>query len=234
VSNTVGGELVGTARWLGVPLRDLLDEAGPEAGADQLVGRSVDGWTGGFPVSACYDRDAMVAVAMNGEPLPLAHGFPARLVTPGLYGYVSATKWLSELELTRFSDFDAYWKRRGWAEQGPIKTMARIDTPRNRSRTRPGQRDIAGVAWAPTRGIERVEVRIDNGPWQDAELGASLNKDTWRQWRFPWHARPGSHRITVRATDGSGAVQTEKRAEPFPDGATGWMTVLVAVADTRS
>jgi DMSO/TMAO reductase YedYZ molybdopterin-dependent catalytic subunit len=229
VSNTVGGKLVGNARWLGVPLRDLLDEVGESPDADQIVGRSVDGWTCGFPVAAAYDRNALVAVGMNGEPLPIEHGFPARLVTPGLYGYVSAAKWLTEIELSRFDAFDQYWVRRGWDAEAPIKTMTRIDTPQGLSRIGAGPCTIGGVAWAQTRGIDRVEVRIDDGPWQSARLADALGLDTWRQWTLPWDAAPGRHTITARATDGTGELQTDQRAEPFPNGASGWQSLLVTV-----
>ena len=230
VSNEVGGHYTGTARWLGVPLKDLLAEVGVKAGADQLVSRSVDGWTAGSPTAALMDgRDAIVAVAMNGEPLPVAHGFPARLVVPGLYGYVSATKWVTDLELTTFSAFDAYWVRRDWAQQAPIKTMARIDTPRGLSSAAAGKVAVGGVAWAIHRGIDAVEVRIDDGPWQPARLGDVPNKDTWRQWVYEWDATPGRHSITARATDGTGVVQTDQRANPIPDGASGWHSVVVLV-----
>ncbi|MDX1448070.1 MAG: sulfite oxidase [Acidimicrobiia bacterium] len=229
VSNEVGGKLVGNARWLGVRLDDLLEEAGIRPEADQVVGRSVDRYTCGFPVSALDGRDALVAIGMNGEPLPLEHGFPARLIVPGLYGYVSATKWLAEIELTRFDQFDHYWVDRGWAQRAPIKTQSRIDTPAALARIPAGQTAVAGVAWAQTRGISRVEVRIDDGPWQDAELAEELNDVTWRQWRLAWDATPGRHQITVRATDGTGSVQTEERARPIPDGATGWHSIVVLV-----
>lgn len=229
VSNTVGGALVGTARWLGLPLRDLLDEAGVQAGADQIVGRSVDGYTGGFPVDAAYDRPALIAVGMNGEPLPIDHGFPARLMVPGLYGYVSATKWLTEIELTRFDDFDQYWVRRGWDQEAPIKTMARIDTPRSLGKIQAGRFVIGGVAWAQTVGISMVEVAIDDAPFAEAELADDWSEHTWRQWRLVWDAPPGRHRLTVRATDANGKLQTDQRAEPFPNGASGWMSIFVDV-----
>lgn len=229
VSNTVGGKLVGNARWLGVRLAELLDEVGVSPGADQLVGRSVDGWTSGFPVAAAFDRDALVAVGMNGEPLPIEHGFPARLVVPGLYGYLSATKWLTEIELTTFSDVDSYWVRRGWSADGRILTMARIDTPRVGRPIAAGTIAIGGVAWAQRRGIAKVEVRIDDGPWQLAQLAAVPNEDTWRQWWLPWDATPGRHTIAARATDGAGELQTDLRAEPFPGAATGWHQILVTV-----
>jgi DMSO/TMAO reductase YedYZ molybdopterin-dependent catalytic subunit len=229
VSNTVGGKLVGNARWLGLPLRELLDEVGVSPDADQIVGRSVDGWTCGFPVAAAYDRNALVAVGMNGEPLPIEHGFPARLVTPGLYGYVSAAKWLTEIELSRFDAFDQYWVRRGWDAEAPIKTMTRVDTPQSLSQVATGPVTIGGVAWAQTRGIDRVEVRIDDGPWETARLADALGLDTWRQWTLPWDATPGRHTITARATDGTGELQTDQRAEPFPNGASGWQSLLVTV-----
>jgi DMSO/TMAO reductase YedYZ molybdopterin-dependent catalytic subunit len=231
VSNPVGGDLVGNARWLGVPTRELLDEARVRRGADQLVGRSTDGYTCGFPIATAYDTGSLVAVGMNGEPLPIRHGFPARLVTPGVYGYVGATKWLTELEVTTFDAFDQYWVPRGYAARAPIHTMARIDTPRSAQRLRPGPVPIAGVAWAQTRGIEAVEVRVDDGDFRPAELADALGEDTWRQWRFDWDATPGRHDITVRAVDGTGETQTEDRSGVVPDGATGWMTLVVSVAD---
>jgi DMSO/TMAO reductase YedYZ molybdopterin-dependent catalytic subunit len=229
ISNPVGGELVGHARWLGVLARELLDHARPHAGADQLVGRSVDGYTCGFPLSAAYDRDCIVAVGMNGEPLPLKHGFPARLVTPGLYGYIGSTKWLTELEVTTFDAFDQYWVRRGYADRAPIKTMARIDTPRSLERVAAGPVAVGGVAWAQTRGIEAVEVRVDDGQFRPAQLAEALNRDSWRQWRFDWDAVPGRHTLTVRAVDGRGETQTETRADIVPDGASGWMSLVVSV-----
>jgi DMSO/TMAO reductase YedYZ molybdopterin-dependent catalytic subunit len=230
VSNEVGGTYAGNARWLGVPLADLLEEAGVQAGADQMVSRSVDDWTAGTPTEAVMDgRDAMVAIGMNGEPLPIDHGFPARLVVPGLYGFVSATKWVTEIELTTFEEFDAYWLRRGWAQKAPIKTMARIDTPKGLAKVGAGTVPIGGVAWAVHRGIEAVEVRVDDGPWQLARLGEVPDSDTWRQWMLPWEATPGRHTITARATDGRGEVQTEDRADPIPDGASGWHSVVVTV-----
>jgi DMSO/TMAO reductase YedYZ molybdopterin-dependent catalytic subunit len=230
VSNRVGGELVGNARWLGVPVERLLDEAGVDPAADQLVGRSVDGYTCGFPVSAATDgRTCLVAVGMNGEPLPLEHGFPARLVTAGLYGYVSATKWLSEIELTTFDDFEAYWVPRGYAQQAPIKTQCRIDVPRTGTAVPAGPQFIAGVAWAQTRGIGTVEVKVDDGPWQEAELAPELSHETWRQWRIDWEPQPGSARIACRAFDADGTPMPEERSEPLPDGATGWQSKLVIV-----
>jgi hypothetical protein len=229
VSNEVGGRYVGNARWLGARLDALLDEAGIAPGADQIVGRSVDGFECGFPVAALDGRDALVVVGMNGEPLPIEHGFPARLVVPGLYGFVSATKWLTEIELTTFAEFDHYWLRRGWAQRAPIKLMSRIDTPRGLAKVPAGMVPIAGVAWAQTIGIGGVEVQVDDGPWQPAELAAAPSADTWRQWLFRWNAKPGRHSITVRATDRTGAIQTAARAEPIPDGASGHHQIIVIV-----
>jgi DMSO/TMAO reductase YedYZ molybdopterin-dependent catalytic subunit len=233
VSNEVGGDLIGNARWQGVLLKDLIDEADPEPGADQVVSRSVDGFTAGTPTAVLRDgRDAMLAYAMNGEPLPVEHGFPVRMVVPGLYGYVSATKWLAELELRSFGDFDAYWVDRGWAPQAPIKTESRIDTPRGRAALTAGQPVVvAGVAWAQHRGISTVEVRVDGGPWQQATLADTASIDTWRQWSWRWEGSTvGRHQLQVRATDNTGVPQTEALAEPFPDGATGYHTIDVNVA----
>ena len=231
VSNEVGGSLIGNARWLGVSIQDLLAEAGPLDGADQVVSRSVDGFTAGTPTEALLDgRDALLAVGMNGGPLPVKHGFPVRMVVPGLYGYVSATKWLAELELTSFADFDAYWIRRGWAQRAPIKTQSRIDTPRDGASPKRGRVVVAGVAWAQHRGISKVEVRVDDGPWQEARLAAVPSIDTWRQWSYEWDAPPGRHRLTVRATDNAGQTQPEAEQPPVPDGATGWHHVDVTVA----
>lgn len=236
VSNEVGGGLIGTARWLGVPLAHLLERAGVQAGADQLVGRSVDGFTVGFPTALALDgRDALVAIGMNGEPLPRRHGFPARLIVPGLYGYVSATKWLRSIELTTWDAFDPYWIERGWAAEGPIKTQSRIDVPRHGATVdgTAGAVVVAGVAWAPHRGIERVEVRVDGGAWQPATLADPITTDTWRQWRFDWDAadvEPGRHTLEVRATDGTGEPQDEERRPVFPDGATGFHTIDIDVS----
>ena len=227
VSNSVGGGLVGNAKWLGVPLSELVERAGVRPEGTQLIGRSVDDFTVGFPTSAVFDgREALVAVGMNGEPLPLEHGFPARLVVSGLYGYVSATKWLSEIEFAGWDDFDAYWVPRGWAKEAPIKTQSRIDTPQ------PGEMPvgtsvIAGVAWAQNRGIERVEVQVDEDPWVDANLPEELSIDSWRQWYLEHDFAPGNHAIAVRATDATGETQTAEILPPRPDGATGYHTVYV-------
>ncbi|MDH3193576.1 MAG: molybdopterin-dependent oxidoreductase [Acidimicrobiia bacterium] len=231
VSNSVGGSLVGTAKWLGVPLRDVLDMAGVQEGATQIVGRAIDDFTVGFPTEAAYDgRDALIAIGMNDEPLPVDHGYPARLVVAGLYGYVSATKWLSEIELTTWDGFDAYWVPRGWSKTGPIKTQSRIDSPTKESNVATGLRRIAGVAWAPNIGIDAVEVSIDGGEWIPATLGEPLGDNAWRQWYVEWDAPSGRHTIAVRATDSSGYTQTAELAAPRPDGATGHHTIAVNVA----
>ncbi|MFC4069939.1 molybdopterin-dependent oxidoreductase [Actinoplanes subglobosus] len=231
VSNEVGGPYIGTARWLGVPLTALLKEAGVQAGADQIVARSVEGMTIGTPVATALDgRDTMLAVGMNGEPLPLDHGFPVRMLTPGLYGYAGACKWVTELELTTFDRFDAYWVERGWGRQGTVKTASRIDRPQPFARLTAGTVTVAGVAWAQRRGIDAVEISVDGGPWKPAELLPTASTDTWTQWRFRWPAGSGPHSLAVRATDRAGAVQPETRATPFPDGATGWHTISVTVA----
>ncbi|MGH3682540.1 MAG: molybdopterin-dependent oxidoreductase, partial [Natronosporangium sp.] len=230
VSSEVGGPYIGTARWLGVPLAPLLREAGIAAGADQLVARSVEGMTIGTPVETILDgRDALLAVGMNGEPLPARHGFPVRVLTPGLYGYAGSCKWLSELELTRFDAFDAYWVRRGWADRAPVKTGSRIDRPAPLTRLPAGPATIAGVAWAQRRGIDQVQVSVDDQDWQPAELLPTASPDTWVQWRYRWPATPGQHSLRVRAVDGAGDLQTGQRTGPFPDGATGWHTITVTI-----
>ncbi len=227
VSNEVGGHLVGNAKWTGTSLVDLLDEAGIKAGATQVVGRSFDGWTSGFPTDhlAGAGKDAMVVVAMNGEPLPAQHGFPARLIVPGLFGYVSATKWLSDIELTTLEAFDAYWVPLGWSKLGPILTQSRIDRPAYGAFAKAGQYSVAGVAWAPTRGISKVEVQLDNGDWQPAQLSQPLSNYAWVQWRATFELAAGPHTVTVRATDGTGATQPEGATPPPPDGARGWHKV---------
>jgi DMSO/TMAO reductase YedYZ molybdopterin-dependent catalytic subunit len=230
VSDPVGGRYIGNARWIGAPLADLLREAGVDPAANQIVSRSVDGFTVGTPTAVVMDgRDAMLAIAMNGEPLPLEHGFPVRMIVPGLYGYVSATKWLVDIELTTFAAYDAYWIRRGWAQQAPIKTESRIDTPKQSATLPAGRATVAGIAWAQHRGISRVEVSVD-GAWQPARLAAQDTIDTWRQWVFVWDATPGEHTLAVRATDDTGATQTATPADPVPDGATGDHTISVTVA----
>jgi len=222
VSNEVGGDLVGNAKWTGVPLVPVLERAGVKLEATQLVGRSFDGWTAGFPTAhlAGAGNEAMIALQMNDEVLPAAHGFPARLIVPGLFGYVSATKWLTEIELTTLEAFDAYWVPLGWAKQAPILTQSRIDIPRGRAPAGPMQ--IAGVAWAPTRGISAVEVQIDEEPWRNAELSQPLSIAAWVQWRITWDVAPGAHVCRVRATDGQGSVQPSERTRPAPDGARGY------------
>ncbi len=232
VSNPVGGDYLGNAQWLGVPMHELLAEAGVQAGADAVKSTSADDFTIGTPLSVLQDKDrgALVAIGMNGEPLPLEHGFPARMVTPGLYGYVSATKWLVDLEVTRFADFKAYWTTRGYAAEAPIKVSSRIDVPRSFAEVKAGRTPIAGVAWSQSRGITKVEVRVDRGEWQQATLGAEDGVDTWRQWVWYWDATEGNHSIEVRATDAAGTTQTSQRASVAPDGATGWDSTNVQVS----
>lgn len=231
VSNEVGGPYIGNAVWQGVPLADLLDEAGVDTAAEQVFSTSLDGWTCGFPVGVARDgRDALVALGMNGEALPLAHGFPARLVVPGLYGYVSATKWLRSIELTTWDRDVGYWVPRGWAREAPVKTQSRIDVPRRGETMTAGRAMIAGVAWAQHRGIARVEVRVDDGEWREARLGDSVSDDAWRQWAIEWDAEQGDHVLQVRATDRTGVTQTEQVRPPAPDGATGYHTRRVTVA----
>jgi DMSO/TMAO reductase YedYZ molybdopterin-dependent catalytic subunit len=232
VSNRVGDRLVGNALWTGVRLKDVLEMAGVQAGATQIVGRSVDDFTAGFPTdwAMAPEREPMIAVGMNREPLPADHGFPARLIVPGLFGYVSATKWLSSIELTTREAIDGYWIPLGWAKDAPILTQSRIDVPRNSAQLGAGSVDIAGVAWAPDRGITRVEVRIDDAEWQGARISRPISKATWVQWVLPWSATAGRHSLEVRATDGTGDVQTEQRTDPAPDGARGHHRIFVTVA----
>ncbi len=231
VSNDVGGDLIGNALWLGYPLRELLARAKPQAGADMVLSRSEDGWTASTPLDVLQDenRASLLAVGMNGEPLPLEHGFPARLVVPGLYGYVSATKWVTELKVTTFAEDVAYWTTRGWTARGPIKMSSRIDTPRSNTTVDAGTVAVAGMAWDQHTGIEKVEVRVDDGAWVEAELAETASADTWRQWVYRWDATPGGHTLTVRATNVDGDTQTEQYAPPAPDGSTGWHSVEVDV-----
>lgn len=229
VSNEVGGGLAGNARWLGYPVRELLKRAGPHSDADMVLSRSVDGFTASTPLPALTDphREAIIAIGMNGRPLPAEHGFPARMVVPGLYGYVSATKWIRSLKVTTFAADQAYWTPLGWSSHGPIKLASRIDTPTGN--VKPGKVPVAGVAWAQHTGISKVEVRVDNRPWQTARLADTTGPDTWRQWVWIWDAEPGHHTLTVRATDADGRVQTSHQAPPAPNGATGWDTQTVSV-----
>ena len=230
VSNTVGGDLTGNARWLGWPVRELLARAGVQAGADMVLSRSVDGFTAGTPLEALTDaRDSLLAVGMNGEALPVEHGFPVRLVVPGLYGFVSATKWVSELKVTRFADDRAYWSTRGWSERGPVKTSSRIDVPRSGARIPAGDVVVGGVAWAQRRGVEAVEVRVDGGPWQRATLARPISADTWCQYSTTLRLDAGSHTLQARAVDRTGDVQSEASVEPAPDGAEGLHTVTFTV-----
>ena len=230
VSNVVGGPYAGNARWLGVPLATLLRRSGIKADADQVLSTGTDGMTISTPLQAILDgRNALVAVGMNGQPLPVAHGFPARMVVPGLYGYVSATKWLTRLTVTTFASSQAYWTQRGYAARAPIKTESRIDVPKPLAQVPAGRVPVAGVAWAPHRGISAVQVSVDNGPWHAARLAAADGIDTWRQWVWAWDATPGLHSLRVRATDGTGAAQTSQEASPVPDGASGLDSVVVTV-----
>jgi DMSO/TMAO reductase YedYZ molybdopterin-dependent catalytic subunit len=231
VSNPVGGRYIGNAKWLGASLRAVLREAGIKAGADQLMCTSVDGFTSGTPVQTVMDgRDALLAVAMNGQPLPVAHGFPARMVVPGLYGYVSATKWVTDINVTTFAGNDAYWAQRGWSQQAPIKTECRIDVPNGLNNVRTGTTAVAGVAWAQHKGIEAVQVRVDAGPWNEARLAAVPGIDTWRQWVWDWDAAPGPHVLEARATDKTGYTQTSAQAQPEPNGASGYPSLSVTVS----
>jgi DMSO/TMAO reductase YedYZ molybdopterin-dependent catalytic subunit len=231
VSNTVGGRLVGNALWTGVRLKEVLAQAGVQPGATQIVGRSVDGFTAGFPTdwALAPEREPMIAVGMNREPLPAGHGFPARLIVPGLYGYVSATKWLAEIELTTREAVNGYWIPLGWAKDAPILTQSRIDTPRLGASVPAGAVEIAGVAWAPDRGIDAVEVRVDDGSWVAAQISRPISDAAWVQWAYTWDATPGRHTVDARATDGTGEVQTDEQTRPAPDGARGHHRVTFEV-----
>jgi DMSO/TMAO reductase YedYZ molybdopterin-dependent catalytic subunit len=230
VSNEVGGDLAGNALWLGYPIRELLAEAKPLAGADMVLSKSHDGWTASTPLSALTDpdREALLAIGMNGEPLPIEHGFPVRMVVPGLYGYVSATKWVTSLRVTTYAKEQAYWTPLGWSAKGPIKLASRIDVPR-KSTVDPGTVVVAGVAWAQHTGILAVEVQVDESAWQPAQLAETIGPDTWRQWKCEWQATSGTHTLTVRATDANGKLQTAEVAPPAPNGATGYHSIKVKV-----
>ncbi|WP_439590875.1 molybdopterin-dependent oxidoreductase [Microbacterium sp.] len=231
VSNEVGGTLIGNAKWLGYPIRSLLERVSPQADADMVLSRSIDGFTASTPLEVLTDdgRAAILAIGMNDEPLPLEHGFPVRMVVPGLYGYVSATKWVTELEVTRFDRARAYWTDRGWSERGPIKLQSRIDVPRKAQGLKAGDTVIAGVAWQQHVGVSGVEVQIDEGEWMPARLAAAISDDTWVQWSMPWTATAGDHLLRCRAISTDGEVQTEDRANPVPDGATGWHERFITV-----
>ncbi|MFL6157867.1 MAG: molybdopterin-dependent oxidoreductase [Marmoricola sp.] len=231
VSNEVGGRYIGAARWLGIPLKTILDQAGISPKADQLLSTDVEGFQIGTPVKALMDgREAIIALGMNGKVLPREHGFPARLVVPGLYGYISATKWVTRLTATTFADDKSYWTKRDWATEAPIKLSSRIDTPRPLSTIKPGKVAIGGVAWAQDNGIAKVEVRIDGGPWQQATLGPDAGINYWRQWYLPWDAPKGAHQLAVRATGIDGTVQTAVRTSSFPDGSSGIQEIVVTAA----
>ena len=230
VSNQVGGPYAGNARWLGAPLAALLRRAGVQAGADQVLSSAADGMTISTPLTKIMDgKDALLAVGMNGQPLPVEHGFPARMLVPGLYGYTSATKWVTKLTLTTFAAQKAYWTQRGYVAEAPIHTESRIDVPKPLAQVKAGQVTVAGVAWAPTKGIAAVEVSVDSGAWHTARLAAADGIDTWRQWMWDWDAVPGLHTLQVRATDSTGATQVSQRAGVFPAGATGWDSTVVTV-----
>jgi DMSO/TMAO reductase YedYZ molybdopterin-dependent catalytic subunit len=231
VSDPVGGPYAGNALWVGASLSSLLRQAGIRAGATQLLCSSAEGFTSGTPVQTVMDgRDALLAVAMNGTALPVAHGFPVRMVVPGLYGYVSACKWITDIEVTTYNDATAYWAQNGWSAQAPIKTESRIDVPTGNKTLSPGRTAVAGVAWAQHKGVAAVEVQVDNGPWQEAQLAAVPDIDTWRQWVWYWNATPGSHIIQARATDATGYTQTAQQVQPEPNGASGYPAVMVNVA----
>ncbi len=231
VSNVVGGNLAGNAKWLGFPLREVLARAKPKAGADMVLSTSSDGFSASTPLPVLQDdRDAMLAIGMNGEPLPLEHGFPVRMVVPGLYGFVSATKWVVDLEVTTFAEKAGYWTSRGWSSHGPIKTASRVEVPRAFGRVPAGKVSIGGSAWAQTKGISKVEIQLDDGAWQLAELAAEASVDTWRQWSYIWNDAPaGTHKVRVRAYDTAGELQIEDQAPPEPDGSTGWHSINFTV-----
>jgi DMSO/TMAO reductase YedYZ molybdopterin-dependent catalytic subunit len=232
VSNPVGGSYCGNARWLGTPLAPLLRRVGVQSGADMILSTSTDGMTIGSPVETVLDgRQAMLAVAMNGEALPIEHGFPCRMLIPGLYGYVSATKWVTDLNLTTFASSSAYWTQNGWSPQGPVKTASRIDVPQGGASVSAGTVVIAGTAWATHRGIAAVELQIDGGAWRETTLATADTPDTWRQWSYQWVDAPkGSHTVQVRATDGTGTVQTSVVADVVPDGASGYHSINFQVS----
>jgi len=227
VSNEVGGPYISTANFVGIRIGDVLREAGVKAGADQLFSTSDDGFTAGSPLDYVLEH-GLIAIGMNGEPLPAEHGFPARLVVPGLYGYVSATKWVTDLNVTTFAKERGYWIPRGWAVRAPVKTMSRIDRPRGLSKVS-GRTTVAGTAWAQPKGVAKVEVRVDGGPWREAELGADVSDSTWRMWRLELDLKPGSHTVECRATDKTGYTQDQARLDPIPDGATGWHSISFTV-----
>jgi DMSO/TMAO reductase YedYZ molybdopterin-dependent catalytic subunit len=231
VSNVVGGNLAGNAKWLGFPLREVLARAKPKDGADMVLSTSVDGFSASTPLPVLQDgRDAMLAIGMNDEPLPLEHGFPVRMVVPGLYGFVSATKWVVDLEVTTFAQKAGYWTSRGWSSHGPIKTASRVEVPRAFGRFPSGKVSIGGSAWAQSKGISKVEIQLDDGAWQAAQLAAEASVDTWRQWSYMWDNAPsGNHKVRVRAYNADGELQIEEQAPPEPDGSTGWHTINFTV-----
>lgn len=228
VSNEIGGDLIGNAWWSGVRLAGILEQLGVHPDADAVLQTSDDGWTCGTPLAALMDdRNAMLAVAMNGEPLPIEHGFPVRTIVPGLYGYVSATKWVVDMEVTRFDEITAYWTDKGWGEMGPVKIASKIEVPHDGDDVEAGDVICAGVAWLQHTGISGVQVQVDDGAWQPAEIALVPNIDTWVQWRIMLDLDPGEHTLRVRAIDQTGEVQTGAVADVLPDGATGWHTIDV-------
>ena len=229
VSNEVGGDLVGNAWWSGIRIADILEEIGLDPTADCILQTSEDGWNCATPLSALTDdRNAMLAVAMNGKPLPIEHGFPVRTIVPGLYGYVSATKWVVDYEVTRFGDVAAFWTERGWSEEGPVKIASRIDVPRSGNDVAVGEVNVGGLAWAQHTGIASVDVAVDGGEWQPAELAKTPTEDTWVQWALTVSLAEGDHELRVRATDKDGLEQTGVRRDVLPDGSTGWHTIQVS------
>jgi hypothetical protein len=233
VSDPVEGPYISNAKWLGASLADLIRSARPQAGATQLLCTSVDGFTSGTPIETVLDgREALLAVAMNGTALPVEHGFPARMVVPGLYGYVSATKWVTDIKVTTYQAEIAYWAQRGWSAQAPIKTESRVDVPLSGASIKGGRTAVAGVAWAQHKGIAAVEVRVDGGPWHEAKLAAVPGVDTWRQWVWYWDATPGNHVVEARATDATGYTQTASQAPPEPNGASGYPSTQFTVKNS--
>ena len=234
ISNEVGGDLIGNITWSGTRLRDLLQRAGVQPGAVDVVLRSVEGYTDSIPLERALNPQTLIAYGMNGTTLTVEHGFPARLIVPGIYG-MKNVKWLGEIEVVG-EDYKGFWEQRGWSDTAIIKTQSAIDTANpalgndQRIALENGKVVLGGYAFAGDRGIERVEVQIDGGAWQPAQLKRPTSRLTWREWRYAWAATPGDHVVVVRAIDGSGALQTDVQAEPHPDGASGWHTLRIRVA----
>ena len=231
VSNEIGGGLIGSGQWRGVRTAELLKRAGVRDGADMVLSTSSDGFTVSTPLQALLDdRDALVCYAMNGAPLLQEHGFPVRLLTPGLYGFVGATKWLTRMTVTTFAATQAYWTQRGWAPEAPMKRGSRIEVPRAGDQLAAGTIKVGGTAWAPRVGVGSVQVRVDGGPWAEATLGPDAGIDYWRQWLWSWDAPAGEHTLQVRVIDSQGVEQTDRIASPFPDGASGYHSVKVTIS----